>query len=84
VRFADFEPATRMLEFSHARGPMPRTNMGGGEEHDYFVDGITESLTTDLARILGAFVIGRNTAFTYKTKRSTSNRSGANSKCAMS
>jgi TolB-like protein len=42
--------------------------MGGGEEHDYFVDGITDSLTTDLSRILGAFVIGRHTAFTYKNK----------------
>jgi hypothetical protein len=32
---------------------LPRTNMGGGEEHDYFVDGTTESLTTDLSRIFG-------------------------------
>jgi TolB-like protein/Flp pilus assembly protein TadD len=47
---------------------LPLANMGGGEEYDYFVDGITESLTTDLSRILGAFVIGRNTAFTYKNK----------------
>ena len=34
----------------------------------YFVDGVTESLTTDLSRIRGCFVIGRNTAFTYKGK----------------
>ena len=42
--------------------------MGGDPEQDYFVDGVTESLTTDLSRINGSFVIGRNTAFTYKGK----------------
>ena len=41
---------------------------GGGAEQEHFVDGVTESLTTDLSRIRGAFVIGRNTAFTYKGK----------------
>ena len=35
---------------------------------DYFADGITESLTTDLSRLSGAFVIARNTAFTFKGK----------------
>ena len=35
---------------------------GGDPEQDYFVDGVTESLTTDLSRIRGSFVIGRNTA----------------------
>jgi TolB-like protein len=33
---------------------------------DYFADGVTESLTTDLSRINGSFVIARNTAFTFK------------------
>ncbi len=47
---------------------LPFVNLGGGAEHEYFVDGVTESLTTDLSRIRGAFVIGRNTAFTYKGK----------------
>jgi tetratricopeptide (TPR) repeat protein len=42
--------------------------MGGGAEQEHFVDGVTESLTTDLSRIRGSFVIGRNTAFTYKGK----------------
>jgi TolB-like protein len=37
-------------------------------EQEYFVDGVTESLTTDLSRMNGSFVIGRNTAFTYKGK----------------
>jgi TolB-like protein/Flp pilus assembly protein TadD len=47
---------------------LPLANMGGGPEHDYFVDGVTESLTTDLSRTSGMLVIGRNTAFTYKGK----------------
>jgi TolB-like protein/Tfp pilus assembly protein PilF len=47
---------------------LPFANIGGGVEQDHFVDGVTESLTTDLSRIRGSFVIGRNTAFTYKGK----------------
>jgi len=47
---------------------LPFANLGGDPEQDYFVDGVTESLTTDLSRISGAFVIARNTAFTFKGK----------------
>jgi TolB-like protein len=47
---------------------LPFANIGGGPEQEHFVDGVTESLTTDLSRMRGAFVIGRNTAFTYKGK----------------
>ena len=47
---------------------LPFANIGGGPEQDHFVDGVTESLTTDLSRVRGAFVIARNTAFTYKGK----------------
>lgn len=47
---------------------LPFTNLSGKAEEDYFVDGVTESLTTDLSRISGSFVIGRHTAFTYKGK----------------
>jgi TolB-like protein/class 3 adenylate cyclase len=47
---------------------LPFTNLSGDPEQDYFVDGVTESLTTDLSRISGSFVIGRHTAFTYKDK----------------
>jgi TolB-like protein/class 3 adenylate cyclase len=47
---------------------LPFANIGGGPKQDYFVDGVTESLTTDLSRINGAFVIARNTAFTFKGK----------------
>jgi TolB-like protein/Tfp pilus assembly protein PilF len=47
---------------------LPFTNIGGDLEHEYFVDGMTDSLTTDLSRIADTFVIGRNTAFTFKGK----------------
>jgi TolB-like protein/class 3 adenylate cyclase/Tfp pilus assembly protein PilF len=47
---------------------LPFANIGGDPEQDYFIDGVTESLTTDLSRIRGSFVIGRHTAFTYKGK----------------
>jgi TolB-like protein/class 3 adenylate cyclase len=47
---------------------LPFANIGGDPGHEHFVDGVTESLTTDLSRIRGSFVIGRNTAFTYKGK----------------
>jgi TolB-like protein len=47
---------------------LPFANIGGDPEQEYFVDGVTESLTTDLSRISGSFVIARNTAYTYKGK----------------
>ena len=47
---------------------MPFANIGRDPEQEHFVDGVTESLTTDLSRIRGAYVVARNTAFTYKGK----------------
>ena len=47
---------------------LPFASLGGDAEHEHFVDGVTESLTTDLSRIANAFVVARNTAFTYKGK----------------
>ena len=47
---------------------LPFANLSGDPDQDYFVDGVTESLTTDLSRISGSLVIGRHTAFTYKGK----------------
>src|SRR6516164_2800448 len=47
---------------------LPFANIGGDPEQEYFADGVTESLTTDLSRISGTFVIARNTAFTFKGK----------------
>jgi TolB-like protein/Tfp pilus assembly protein PilF len=48
---------------------LPFDNLSGNPEHDYFADGVTEDLTTDLSQIPGSFVIARNTAFTYKERK---------------
>jgi TolB-like protein/Tfp pilus assembly protein PilF len=45
---------------------LPFTNLSDNREQQYFADGITEDLTTDLSRIADMFVISRNTAFTYR------------------
>ena len=47
---------------------LPFQNMSGDPEQEYFSDGLTENITTDLSRFGSLFVIGRNTAFTYKGK----------------
>jgi TolB-like protein len=47
---------------------LPFANLSGDPAQDYFADGITENLTTELSRIKGSFVIARNTAFTFKGK----------------
>jgi len=47
---------------------LPFTNLSDDKEQQYFADGITEDLTTDLSRIAHMLVISRNTAFTYKDK----------------
>jgi adenylate cyclase len=47
---------------------LPFDNMSGDPEQDYFSDGITEDITTELSRFHGLFVIARNTAATYKGK----------------
>jgi TolB-like protein len=68
--------AARPVTFANAALPRPRfsivvlpfTHLGGDPEQQYFADGITDDLTTDLSRIAGMFVISRNTAFTYRNK----------------
>ena len=47
---------------------LPFRSLSGDPSQDYFADGITENLTTDLSRIRNSFVIARNTAFTFKGK----------------
>ncbi len=45
---------------------LPFANMSGDPEQDYFTDGMTEDLITDLSKISGLFVIARNSTFVYK------------------
>ena len=47
---------------------LPFTNLSNDPSQDYFADGITENLTTDLSRIHNSFVIARNTAFSFRGK----------------
>jgi TolB-like protein/tetratricopeptide (TPR) repeat protein len=75
VRVFAFSPAQPAVAALHtAVAPrlsivvLPFVNLSADSGQDYFVDGVTESLTTDLSRIPGAFVIARNTAFTFKGK----------------
>jgi len=55
---------------------LPFTNLSDDREQQYFADGITEDLTTDLSRIAGMLVISRNTAFTYRNKPIETKRIG--------
>jgi adenylate cyclase len=55
---------------------LPFTNLSGDPSQDYFADGITENLTTDLSRLSGSFVIARNTAFTFKGKNADARQIG--------
>jgi adenylate cyclase len=48
---------------------LPFNNMSGDPEQEYFSDGITEDIITDLSKVSGLFVVARNTAFTYKGKK---------------
>src|SRR3954467_2896225 len=47
---------------------LPFANLSNDPEQQYFADGITGNLTTDLSRIPDMLVISRNTAFTYRNK----------------
>ena len=47
---------------------LPFANLSGDPRQEYFADGVTDDLTTDLSRIADSFVIARSTAFTYKGK----------------
>jgi len=47
---------------------LPFNNIGGEPSEDFLADALTEDITTDLSRIVGSFVIARNTAFAYKGK----------------
>jgi adenylate cyclase len=67
--------AKSVAAIAHASPPprfsivvLPFANLSSDPDQEYFADGITDDLTTDLSRISGSFVIARNTAFTFKGK----------------
>jgi adenylate cyclase len=61
-------PAVRTEAAHLSIAVLPFTNLSGDPNQDYFADGITDNLTTELSRIRNSFVIARNTAFTFKGK----------------
>jgi adenylate cyclase len=61
--------ATLPAEAAHLSiAVLPFANLSGDASQDYFADGVTDNLTTELSRIRNSFVIARNTAFTFKGK----------------
>jgi hypothetical protein len=63
---------------------LPFANFSNDPGLEYFADGITDDLTTDLSRISGSFVIARNTASPSRASRPTYRRSVASSASDMS
>ena len=62
------EPAVLALPDKPSIAILPFTNMSSDTEYDYFVDGLTEDLITDISRNPGLFVIARNSVLAYKDK----------------
>ena len=65
---ADAADAAPVPEDKPSIAVLPFNNMSGDPEQEYFSDGITEDIITDLSKISGLFVVGRNTSFAYKGK----------------
>jgi adenylate cyclase len=64
----DAVPAQREQSGRPSIAVLPFNNMSGDPEQEYFSDGITEDIITDLSKVSGLFVVARNTAFIYKGK----------------
>ena len=58
----------RLLRQKPSIAVLPFNNMSGDPEQEYFADGITEDIITDLSKVSGLSVIARNSVFTYKGK----------------
>ena len=58
--------ATAKVEDKPSIAVLPFTNMSGDPEQEFFSDGIAEDIITDLSKVSGLFVVGRNTSFMYK------------------
>jgi adenylate cyclase len=65
---ADFPTTTSVESTRPSIAVLPFNNMSGDPEQEYFSDGITEDIITDLSKVSGLFVVARHTAFTYKNK----------------
>ena len=90
VRVYRIDPAQRATSAPQPRVPLalpdkpsvavlPFTNLSGDPKEDYFSDGITEDIITELSRFSELFVIARNSSFQYKGKSPISGRSAESS-----
>ncbi|MEJ2759543.1 MAG: adenylate/guanylate cyclase domain-containing protein, partial [Anaerolineales bacterium] len=68
VEVASVEKMAFPLHDKPSIAVLPFDNLSGDPEQEYFSDGITEDLITDLSKISGLFVIARNSVFTYKDR----------------
>ena len=79
-------PAVGQIDLSLPDKPsiavLPFVNMSGDPEQEYFTDGITEDIITELSRFHSLFVIARNSSFSYKGSRPTFAAWARNSACA--
>jgi TolB-like protein len=62
-------PPASATERARSIAVLPLENLGGQPEDEYFADGMTESLITDLAKVPGMLVIARNSVFRYKGQK---------------
>jgi TolB-like protein len=69
VRRTPAPPTPRVAHHKLSLVVLPLANLGGDPEKDYFAEGLTEDLTTDLGRLPGAFVISRGTAQALADRR---------------
>jgi TolB-like protein len=63
------EPSSTERTDKHSIAVLPFVNMSGDPKQEYFSDGISEDLTTDLSKISSLLVVSRNSAFAYKGKK---------------
>lgn len=68
IRTPEAQPPALPLPDKPSIVVLPFVNMSNDPNQEYFSDGITEDLTTDLSKLSGLFVIARNSVFTYKGK----------------
>jgi TolB-like protein/class 3 adenylate cyclase len=68
IRTQEAQPPSLPLPDKPSIVILPFVNMSGDPGQEYFSDGITEDITSDLSKLSGFFVIARNSAFTYKGK----------------
>ncbi len=71
VQLASLERMAFPLPDKPSIAVLPFTNMSDDPEQEYFADGITDDLITDLSKVSGLFVIARNSSFAYKGKTVT-------------